>query len=173
MERAGSFTAVPGRGGIAMGVVAIASAYAASMQPTRERWLAIWLIAATLAFVIGFVGMHAKARAAGTSLLSPAGRKFAFAFVPPVLAGGILSIALWRAGNTGLLPGTWLCCYGVAVMGAGAFSVSVVPLTGAAFLLLGGIGLLTPQLPPDLLLAIGFGGVHIGSGMIIARRFGG
>jgi hypothetical protein len=173
MERAGAFTAVPGRGGVAVGVLALAAAYAASIQPTRERWLAVWLVAATLAFLIGFVTMRAKARAAGTSLLSPAGRKFALAFAPPVIAGAVLTIALWRAGSAALLPGTWLCCYGVAVMGAGAFSVSVVPLTGAAFMLFGGVGLLAPELPPDLLLAAGFGGLHVVSGTIIARRFGG
>ena len=40
MERAAEFTAVPGWGGVAMGVTALVAAFFASRQHTPERWLA-------------------------------------------------------------------------------------------------------------------------------------
>jgi hypothetical protein len=43
MERAGSFTAVPGWGGVLMGVTALAAAGFASHAASRGFWLAIWL----------------------------------------------------------------------------------------------------------------------------------
>ena len=46
MERAAEFTAVPGWGGVAMGVTALVAAYFASRQVTPERWLSIWLVPA-------------------------------------------------------------------------------------------------------------------------------
>ena len=53
MERAGSFTAVPGLGGMAMGVTAAAAAVLAARQVNFDTWLAIWLGEAFVALVIG------------------------------------------------------------------------------------------------------------------------
>src|SRR2546426_4983536 len=53
MERAGSFTAVPGGGQIAVGATALAAALVAARQPTPELWLATWLGEAIVALAIG------------------------------------------------------------------------------------------------------------------------
>ena len=44
------FTAVPGLGGVAMGAFGLAAAAIAARQPTPERWLAVWLATAVVAF---------------------------------------------------------------------------------------------------------------------------
>src|SRR3954463_3021546 len=65
MERAGSFTAVPGWGGVMMGVSALAAAAFASQSDTREEWLALWLAKGANAIAIGVLAMWRKSTAVG------------------------------------------------------------------------------------------------------------
>jgi hypothetical protein len=173
LERTGSFTAVPGRGGMLMGFIALAAAAAAQRQADPVGWLAVWLAAAAVASVAGAVAMALKARAAGSSLAARPGRRFVAAFAPSILVGGALTLALWRNGLVGLLPGVWLMLYGTAVMGGGAFSVQPVPRMGLSFLLVGAVAVFSPQAWGNVFLAAGFGGLHIVFGFLIARRHGG
>lgn len=173
MERAGAFTGVPGWGGVGMGASALVAAWVAASQPSVERWLLVWLGEGWLAFAIGVVAMVRKASAGDTPLTSRPGRRFVLAYTPPILVGALLTLALYRAGLTSLLPATWLLCYGAAVMTGGALSVRVVPVMGGCFLALGAAALLLPPGAGNALLAAGFGGLHIGFGLWIARRHGG
>src|ERR671917_9359 len=52
MERATAFTAVPGRGQIAIGVTAIFAALVASRQRSVEAWLLVWMAEAAVALGI-------------------------------------------------------------------------------------------------------------------------
>jgi hypothetical protein len=173
MERATAFTAVPGWGGVAMGVVALVAAAAAETRLTPGEWLATWLGASAVALTIGGWSMARKARRAGTTVFSYSGRRFVLSYVPPIAVGALLTLALVRAGLFQSLPGTWLLLYGTGVVTGGAFSVRVVPLMGLCFMALGAVALLGPAAWGNALMAAGFGGLHIGFGCIIARRYGG
>jgi hypothetical protein len=173
MERASSFTAVPGWGGVGMGVAALAAAPVAAWQRTSEAWLGVWLVAALIAVGIGAWATERKARRAGVSLFSGPGRKFALSLAPPLVAGALLTVPIFRAGLFHILPGLWLVCYGTAVITGGAFSVSVVPVMGMGFVLFGGVTLFCPPAWGNWLMAAGFGGLHILFGLLIARRHGG
>src|SRR4051812_44040595 len=76
MERAGSFTAVPGKGGILMGLVALAAGRFAARQPAAAGWLMVWTFAALLAMAIGIAGAEMKSRRFQMPLLTGPGRKF-------------------------------------------------------------------------------------------------
>jgi len=173
MEQGAAFTAVPGWGGVGMGLTALAAAALASGQPTTEGWLLVWTLEALLAVAIGAVAIHRKARRVDLPILSGAGRKLLLSFLPPALAGAVLTVALWQAGADSLLPGTWLLLYGAAVVTAGTFSVKIVPVMGICFMVLGVLALLVMPAAGDLSMAAGFGGLHILFGTMIARRHGG
>ena len=173
MERAGSFTAVPGWGQVAVGVTALAAAFFASRHQTSELWLVIWLGEAIVALAIGGATMVRKAYAVSDPILSGPGRRFGLSFLPPMLVGGLLTVVLYRAALWSALPGTWLLLYGTGFVTGGAFSVRVVPVMGICFMLLGAVALLGPPAWGNWLMAAGFGGLHIVFGMIIARRYGG
>ena len=178
MERAGSFTAVPGWGGVWMGVTALAAAAFASHASSAAVWLMIWLAEGALAIGVGVLAMHRKALAAGLPLWSAPARKFAFSFIPPLFAGAVLTLALWRAGAVSSIPGVWLMLYGTGVITGGAFSVRAVPVMGVCFLAEGALALMAlPSMDArawaDFVLGAGFGGLHIVFGTIIARRYGG
>jgi hypothetical protein len=172
MERASAFTAVPGAGGVAMGLTGSIAAFIAPRQTTVEGWMLVWMIAAVAAIIEGALAMLYKARATGADLLSAPARKFALSFVPPMAVGGLLTIALWRTGTPHLIAGTWLGLYGAAIVAGGVFSVRVVPVMGAAFIGLSAVALLVPALG-DICMGLGFGGLQILFGLIIARRYGG
>jgi hypothetical protein len=173
MERAGEFTAVPGWGGVAMGVTALVAAYSASRQLTPHRWLSVWLIESFVAVAIAAPSSVTKAHRANARLLSGPGRKFLLSFAPPVVVGGLLTFALANAGLHALLPGVWLLLYGTAIVTAGSFSVRVVPIMGLCLMLLGATALFVPRHMGDLFMAFGFGFVQIGFGIWIALRYGG
>ena len=173
MERANSFTAVPGWGGVVIGMTALAAALLASRQPTPGRWLVVWLATAALATVIAAGTLVLKARRARVPLSTGPGRTFLLSFLPPVGGAAALTAALYAHSLVALLPGLWLLSYGAAIVAAGTFSVRVVPLMGIAFMVLGVLALATPAGWADAWQAAGFGGLHIGFGLLIARRHGG
>jgi hypothetical protein len=152
MERAGAFTAVPGWGGCVMGVSALAATGIAAGQSDTGAWLATWLIEGIFAIALGAWAMKRKADSAQLPLLT---------------------VVLYEAGLTRAIPGTWLLLYGTGVVTGGAYSVRIVPLMGLCFMLVGAVALFCPFSWGTALLGVGFGGLHVVFGIIIARRYGG
>lgn len=173
MERAGSFTAVPGWGGVAIGFSALAAGGLAARQVSVEGWLAVWFGEGMLALAIGMLAMIRKAQATNENLLSAPGRKFALGFAPPLAAGAVITAALYRGHFPGPIPAVWLLAYGAGVMTGGAFSARVIPAMGACFMAVGAAAAVAPPAWGNTFLMIGFGGLHVVFGVVIARRFGG
>ncbi len=173
MASAAEFTAVPGWGGAAMGVTAIAAAAAASRQSSPRAWLTVWLIEAFVAVAIAGATAATKAHRVNGALFSGPGRKFLLSFTPPIIVGGLLTFALFHFAATALLPAVWLLLYGTAVVTGGAFSVRVVPVMGLCLMTLGGIALVAPANWGDGFMAAGFGVLQIGFGLWIAKHHGG
>jgi hypothetical protein len=173
MENAGSFTAVPGVGGIVVGATAFFAAFAAHLSAGPGAWLSVWIGEVFLALAIGLGFSARKARRAGNALLSRPFRRFVFAMAPPLAAGAVITVMLNNAGLVRFLPAVWLLLYGAGVACGGAFSVRAVPVMGMSFLALGAVAAVAPAVWSDALLALGFGGLHVVFGWIIARRYGG
>lgn len=173
MEEASAFTAVSGWGQVAVGCTALAAARLAAGQADLAGWLGIWIGTALFSVTISLLAIVRKARIAGVPLLSGAGRKVVLGFSPAALAGALLTVLLVREGRGELLPGLWLLLYGVGVVTGGMYSVPVLPIMGLCFMGLGATALFAPAAWGDVLLAAGFGGVHVAFGLFVARRYGG
>jgi hypothetical protein len=172
MERAGSFTAVPGKGGMLMGLSALVAARFSGARQGDWRWLVAWVCAALAALTIGIVSAAVKSRKFNMPLFSGPGRKFIAGFAPALLSGALLTAVLFRAGQMEFLPGIWLLLYGAGVVSGGYASVKVVPLMGGCFMAAGAAALLIPAWSAVLMPA-GFGGLHVIFGLVIAVKYGG
>ncbi len=173
MERSTHFTAVPGYGGMLMGVTAVVAAYIASQQIYMRDWLIVWLTEAALAFGIGLLAMWQKSKIAKVSLVSAPAKKFAFGFAPPLIAGIAITLGLWRYEHYEMMAPVWMLLYGASVVTGGAFSVRVVPVMGWCFIALGAVAFAIPPRYGTYLMGASFGVMHIVFGLIIARRYGG
>ncbi len=172
LERSSAFTAIPGWGQVAMGATALPAAWLAARQASPSMWLTVWLVEAVFASSIGIAATQNKAQRAGVPLTSGPGRKFALSFLPAVVAAAVLTLILYQSGLARVLPGTWLLLFGAGVVSAGALSVAIVPAMGTCFMLLGITAFIFPAWG-NLWMALGFGGLHLGFGFSIARRYGG
>ncbi len=173
MEAAGSFTAVSGWGMVAIGVLGLIAATAASLQTSDTGALTCWLLSAFLSPLIMIWAMVKKARVSKMPLLTGPFRKFVLSFSPPIAVGAILTFVLYRAGLLEAIPGVWLLLYGTAVVAGGAFSVRIVPFMGICFMAAGVVSIFTPVAWSDWILGLAFGGLHIAFGILIARSHGG
>lgn len=173
MERATAFTGISGWGQVAIGITALAATAISAQQKSFKSWLAVWVAEAAIALLVAGWSMDRKARAVKMPLLSGPGRKVAFSLSPPIFAGGIVTVVLYRAGLTNAIPGLWLLLYGTGVVTGGMFSVSAVPIMGLCFMALGAAAFFAPLGLENWFMAAGFGGLHIVFGVIIARRYGG
>lgn len=173
MDRASSFTALSGLGFVLVGVGAVATAVATRAVPGAPGRLGLWLLDAALSIAVGFAATAHKARRAALPLLTGPFRKFARSFAPAIIAGAAMTALLVRDQLFGYLAPLWLLCYGAGLAAGGSHSVRVVPVMGACFMALGIVAALTPAAWGDAVLAVGFGGLHIGFGAVITRRYGG
>lgn len=171
MESASTFTAVSGWGMMVVGGIGFGAAALAwsAGSPTSLR---VWLVAAVLSVAAAGISTTTKAKKLSAPLWSGALRKIVWVMAPVLTAGAVLTYALAMEGDRHLLPGTWLALYGAGVTAGGVFSVRALRGMGVLFLALGVVALLAPHLG-FWLLAIGFGGLHLGFGAYIAQRHGG
>jgi hypothetical protein len=158
---------------VAVGVTAIVAAVLAQPHVGTNRWLWTWLAEAVFAGVIAAISMARKAARANVSFRGVAARKFFISYFAPILAGGGLTFLLAREEAYALLPAMWLLLYGVSVVASGAYSIPVVPVMGVGFMAVGFAACVAPVSFGNILMGVGFGGVHVVFGYVIARRYGG
>src|SRR5947209_9677526 len=96
MERAAGFTAVPGEGGVLIGLSALAAGSLASRYASPAQ-LWVWVVEGILAACIGGVALCLKSRRISYPLTSRATKRALLSFVTPIAAGAILTVAIYRA----------------------------------------------------------------------------
>jgi hypothetical protein len=173
IEAADTFTTVPGKGCIAMGITALLAVGVESIPQLAPHWLGVWIGAAIVACGSALWFMEQKARSQGLSLRRAVARRFFLTLAPAFLAGAILTAALAGQVDREVVTGMWLLLYGTGLAACGLFAIPAVFTAGLAFM---GLGTATLWLPPDsspIVLALGFGGIHLALGTAIVRHHGG
>lgn len=173
IEAAQTFTTVPGKGCVAMGVAATTAAILEGIPALAPHWLPIWLTAAVISCAVALFFMEQKARIQGLSLRRTVATRFFLTLTPAFIAGGILTVALIDLVGRETIAGIWLLLYGVGIAACGLFSIPVVLIAGFAFMGLGTVTLAAPAAWAPWLLGTGFGGIHLILGGLIIKDHGG
>jgi hypothetical protein len=173
IEAAHTFTTVPGKGCIAMGITALAAVGLESMPQLTAHWLSIWVGAAIIACGSALWFMEQKARAQGLSLRRAVAKRFFMTLAPAFIAGAVLTVALVSRVDRELITGMWLLLYGTGLAACGLFAIPAVFTAGLAFMALGIATLWLPPGSAHIVLALGFGGIHLALGTTIVRHHGG
>lgn len=171
MESATGFTALSGWGVVAVGLVGFTASWLDWAVHATVAPLRVWIPAAIIGALASAVGNAVKARRLNVSLWSGSLQKMVWGLAPALVAGTFLTLTLADVVRP-LIPGMWLAVYGAGIAAGGVFSVRAIRVMGVCLLALGGLALFEPSLGP-LLLAAGFGGVHLVFGLYIVMRHGG
>jgi len=162
--------AVPGSAGIAMGAVGIFAALLVSLPALTRHWFGIWLVAGGVAFLCGSALMIHQARSRVVPVYRGPLRKFLMCLSPPLCVGAILTWQLWNHSLMDMVPGVWLLLYGCGAMAASTMTIKPLAAMGACFIALGLAALVVPAGYHNAVLGLGFGGVHVGFGILIGGR---
>jgi hypothetical protein len=168
MESASSL-ALPGSAGIAMGIVGLLAALFSSAPSMHHLWLQIWMVAALMAALLGGSLVLRPSELHELPLIGTPIAKFALCLVPSIFGGAVLTAVHWSYGNLHAIPGTWLLLYGCALVAASVATTRTIGIMGASFIGLGLIAFALPDQLQMLALGVGFGGLHILFGFLIAR----
>jgi hypothetical protein len=181
LEAAGQFTAVPGKGLMATGFVALAGVAINSLI-TGPPWgpgtfagiaLDVWGYVLGVSLAICSYGIYRKSLQLRTPLQAPLLRKLLWSLCPSLFVGGILTSVAVGSGNLEWLPAIWLGCYGAAVVNGGQVSVAPVRYMGLCLLVTATGAAASPPGMGLTWLAVGFGWLHIVYGAYIAWRHNG
>jgi hypothetical protein len=165
LERSTRYTHIAPLGIVAGGVASLAAALGgAAFQRGPEDpgpFLILWGLAFLLAGVAGLGASARRARRQGEAFWS---RKLQFVvagFLAPSVGALLLTAALYRSGSFDLCPGTWMVCYGIAILSVGVVLDWEFRATAWAFLVAGSASMFLLRDWPNLCLGVAFGGFHI------------
>lgn len=184
MARSTTFVSLSGLAGLTAGLFAIAATWLlyhllgtlwlsdqvfATLRdsPAVVRSVAgvfLWTLIAALA--VAFLLTWRRARAYQHELWNLASRRFAAHLVLPLLAGGVLVVALLQFGTYELICPSMLLFFGLALISAGKYSFSETVIFGVVELALGCIGAFWTS-AGLVLWAVGFGLVTAAYGIIM------
>lgn len=167
IERSGRFTAIPGGGVVALGLIAFAAAAAAQGARDVRTWLWIWAAAAAAGICTGLVAVAGKARRASLPAFSAPARRFLVALLPAVAAGGLVTVPLVARGQAALVPAVWMLFYGAGMFAAGLGATRVVTRTALWIAACGAAALFLPPRLGNELLAAGLGAGHVAAGVAV------
>jgi hypothetical protein len=168
MDSAAVF-AVPGSAGIAMGSVGLLAALVSAAPGMHRHWFTIWFCAAVSAAAAGGILVVRPSSLWGLTRANTPMARFALTLLPSIFGGAVMTAVLWSGGNLRAIPGTWLLFYGCALLAASVATTRTIGIMGGSFMVLGLLALALPEEFQNLMLGVGFGGLHVLFGFLIGR----
>jgi len=184
MHKSTRFMSLSGLSGILAGIYALIGAFVANMLLTgydgnymaNENMLPIGileiilivvgLVVALLSFITGFILTKRRAKKNDEKIWTSLSKQLLQHFLIPMVAGGLLVLLLINKGYYGLVAPLTLIFYGLALVSASKYTLSLIKYLGLIEILLGllafyffGNGL--------LFWALGFGVLHIVYGALM------
>ncbi len=158
---------------------------------SEGSWVTCWMVALILTTFFNVMLVSQKSKREGRPFFSPGLKMALRAFVPPMLAGGVLGIALTLKADAAAAAGAsvWVTCYGLALLATRGLAPASIPRLGLAFLIAGLAAFLyswsdganplpvmgTPErmeslmLEANLIMGFCFGFFHLVYGVIVMR----
>lgn len=135
--------------------------------PGDVKTLAIlWLGVFVGAIVIVMFFSWWKARKNNISAWNSLAARMFLSQVPLIVVAAIFTIAMIVKGYYFFIPGTWLGLYGVILYSFSYFTGISHKIEGLLFIALGSVAVFSSGLVSLVLLGVGFGGIHIVSGLV-------
>jgi nitrate reductase gamma subunit len=178
MHKSTRFMSLSGLSGILAGIYALIGAFVANMllagydgnYMANENMLPIGIleiilivvgfVVAFLSFITGFILTKRRAKKNDEKIWTPLSKQLILHFLIPMVVGGILILLLVNKGYYGLVAPLTLIFYGLALVSASKYTLSLIKYLGLVEILLGllafyffGNGL--------IFWALGFGVLHI------------
>jgi hypothetical protein len=179
MERSTRYSTFSGLSGIMAGTASIVGCLVTrhlqqthpTLESARIPFLITWSLVIFFAIGVDYLLTKRHAARVGKRIVSRLGKQMAYASIPGLGTGGLLTLYMLEHKLLADVFPVWMLCYGLAVCAVGLFSQREVKVLGACFLAAGAATLLMPQIGLAM-TAVTFGGFHIVYGLIMARKDG-
>jgi len=109
-----------GLGALGTGAVQLAVVPHPAGAEDASRYVALWIACLAFALAVNYGAVAVWLVRNWSSRTRTELRTAAFAILPSITAGGVLTAALLARGEIGMLPGTWALCYGLGLIAARA-----------------------------------------------------
>jgi hypothetical protein len=109
-----------GLGALGTGAVQLAVIPHPAGAEDASRYVALWIACLAFALAVNYGAVAVWLARNWSSRTRTELRTAAFAIVPSITAGGVMTGALLARGEIGMLPGTWALCYGLGLIAARA-----------------------------------------------------
>lgn len=188
MERSSRFISLSGLSGIGAGIVGLLTGIAAlyltngkiqyiernHIQPYEDYMVKMLILLGVFALILAiFFGCFftiRKSRKLGLQIWTSTTKKILTQLTIPLVVGGVFVLALLHYGLYGLIAGTTLIFYGLALINAEKYTFSDIKYLGLLEIALGCIALF--WIGKGLIFwTIGFGILHIIYGVILHRKY--
>jgi hypothetical protein len=180
MERSTKHSTFSGLSGVMAGTASIVGCVITGslMQkglPTRDfrmMFLMIWSLVILFAIGSDYLLTKRKAVQVGKRIVSRLGKQMVVGSAPGLGTGALLTLFFMQHNMLGEIFPVWMLCYGCAVSAVGLFSQREVLYLGVSFLVAGATTLLLMPTWGLQMMAVTFGGFHIGYGIAMSRKDG-